>query len=81
MLGLADAPLLGNLSDATVLVVEAGATSRNFARNAVKRLRSTHTTLIGGILTKLDSRSNAYGYYHSYYYSDSALPDKLKSAA
>lgn len=81
VLGLADAPLLGNLSDATVLVVEAGSTSRNFARNAVKRLRATHTTLIGGILTKLDSRSNAYGYYHSYYYSDSALPDKLKSAA
>lgn len=67
VLGLADAPLLGSLAEATVLVVESGATSRQFARGAVKRLRGTRTRLIGGILTKMDSHGRAYG-YHSYYY-------------
>ncbi|MFZ2629154.1 MAG: CpsD/CapB family tyrosine-protein kinase, partial [Rugosibacter sp.] len=68
VLGLADAPLLGSLAEATVLVTEAGGTSREFARNAVKRLRVTRTRLIGGIMTKMGSRGSAYGYYHSYYY-------------
>lgn len=84
VLGLADAPLLGNLADATVLVVEAGATSRGFARNAVKRLRATRTALIGGILTKLDARGGAYGYYHSnyyYQYDNGGLPDRVRLQA
>jgi capsular exopolysaccharide synthesis family protein len=68
VLGLADAPLLGSIADATVLVVEAGVTNRGFARNAAKRLRGTRSVLIGGILTKLDPRGNGYGYYHNYYY-------------
>jgi capsular exopolysaccharide synthesis family protein len=68
VLGLADAPLLGSLADATVLVVEANVTNRGFARNAAKRLRATRTALIGGILTKLDPRGSGYGYYHNYYY-------------
>jgi capsular exopolysaccharide synthesis family protein len=68
VLGLADAPLLGSIADATVLVVEAGVTNRGFAKNAAKRLRATRTVLIGGILTKLDPRGAGYGYYHNYYY-------------
>ena len=68
VLGLADAPLLGSLAEATVLVVEASGTGREFARNAVKRLRATRTRLIGGILTKMNPRGAAYGYYHSYHY-------------
>jgi Mrp family chromosome partitioning ATPase len=68
VLGLADAPLLGSIADATVLVVEANATNRGFARNAAKRLRATRTVLIGGILTKLDPRGGGYAYYHNYYY-------------
>lgn len=81
VLGLADAPLLGNLADATILIVESGATSRGFARNAVKRLRATHTSLVGAILTKLDARSNAYGYYHNYYYQDGELPERARLSA
>jgi polysaccharide biosynthesis transport protein len=83
VLGLADAPLLGNLADAAVLIVEAGATSRALARNAVKRLRSTRTALIGGILTKLDPRGNAYGYYQSQYYYqyDGGVPERQRLSA
>jgi capsular exopolysaccharide synthesis family protein len=68
VLGLADAPLLGNLAEATALVIEAGGTRRDFARGAVKRLRATRTRLVGAILTKVESRGGSYGYYHSYYY-------------
>lgn len=69
VLGLADAPLLGSLADATVLVVQSGATSRRQAREAVKRLRATRTRLVGGVLTKMGAHSGAYGYhpYHHYY--------------
>ncbi len=69
VLGLADAPLLGSLADATVLVVQSGATSRRQAREAVKRLRATRTRLVGGVLTKLGAHGRAYGYHaYNYYY-------------
>lgn len=68
VLGLADAPLLGSITDATVLVVESGSTRRDFARSAVKRLNHTRSRLIGGILTKMDARGHGYGYYHNEYY-------------
>ncbi|MBZ0096383.1 MAG: polysaccharide biosynthesis tyrosine autokinase [Sulfuricella sp.] len=68
VLGLADALVLGNLAEATILVVEAGITRRGFAQNAIKRLRSSHTRLLGGILVKVDARGNAYGYHQNYYY-------------
>lgn len=68
VLGLADAPLLGSLAEATLLVVEAGNTGRDHARNAVKRLLATRSRLIGGILTKMGARGSAYGYYNNYYY-------------
>ena len=82
ILGLADAPLLGSLAQATILVVEAGGTSRGFARTAVKRLRATRTRLLGGLLTKLKPHGGTYGYYHSYYYhqyggSDQPAPQQL----
>ena len=70
VLGLADAPLLGSIADATILVVSVGDTRRDFARGAVKRLRATHTHLIGGVLTKMRSRGHTYDYYYSgHYYS------------
>jgi capsular exopolysaccharide synthesis family protein len=68
VLGLADAPLLGSIADATMLVVEMGGTRRDFARGAVKRLRATRTHLIGGVLTKMRSRGHTYDYYYSGHY-------------
>jgi capsular exopolysaccharide synthesis family protein len=67
VLGLADAPLLGSLVEAAILVAECGVTSRQYAQGAVKRLRSTRTRLVGGVLTKVDTRNRSYG-YHGYYY-------------
>lgn len=68
VLGLADAPLLGSIADATVLVVESGSTRRDFARGAIKRLLGTRTHLLGGVLTKVQARGQSYDYYGSDYY-------------
>lgn len=82
VLGLADALVLGNLADGTILVVAAGTTRRGYAQGAIKRLKTARARLLGGILTKLDARGNAYGYYQSYYYyyGDSASASKRLSA-
>jgi len=78
VLGLADAPLLGSITDATMLVVEAGGTRRDFARGAVKRLRGTHTHLIGGVLTKMRSRGHSYDYYYSGHYYQYGGPSEAR---
>jgi len=76
VLGLADAPLLGSLAEATVLVVGYGTTSRQCAQTSVKRLRGTRTRLIGGILNRVSSGHRSYG-YNSYYYQYGE-PDQKK---
>jgi succinoglycan biosynthesis transport protein ExoP len=68
VLGLADAPLLGSIAEATLLVVESGGTRRDFARGAIKRLMGTRTRLLGGVLTKMQARSHSYDYYSGHYY-------------
>jgi succinoglycan biosynthesis transport protein ExoP len=68
VLGLADAPLLGSIAEATLLVVESGGTRRDFARGAIKRLMGTRTRLLGGVLTKMQARGHAYDYYSGHYY-------------
>ncbi|MCL4759266.1 MAG: polysaccharide biosynthesis tyrosine autokinase [Rhodocyclaceae bacterium] len=68
VLGLADAPLLGTMTDAVVVVVESAATRKDFLSGALKRLRGTRTHVIGSVLTKVDARGGSYGYYHNYYY-------------
>jgi succinoglycan biosynthesis transport protein ExoP len=78
VLGLADAPLLGSIADATMLVVEVGGTRRDFARGAVKRLRSTRTRLIGGVLTKMRSRGHTYDYYYSGHYYQYGGPSEAQ---
>lgn len=80
VLGLADAPLLGSITDATVIVVASGETRRDFAKGAVKRLRATRTHLVGAVLTKMQARGHAYDYYSgSYYYygADTATAKQL----
>jgi capsular exopolysaccharide synthesis family protein len=81
VLGLSDSPILANIADGTILVVEAASTRRGFAQNAVKRLRGARAHLIGAIVTKLKASGKSYEYYqHSYYYAygeDSPSTKKL----
>lgn len=78
VLGLADALVLGHLAEGTLLVVEAGGTRRGHAQGALRRLRTAHTRVLGGILTKLDHRDSGYGYHASDYYYYSNAQDSGK---
>jgi capsular exopolysaccharide synthesis family protein len=68
LLGLADALIIGNLCEGTLLTVEMGSTPRGYVLGALKRLRGSRVHVLGSILTKLEARAGAYGYYRSYYY-------------
>ncbi|WP_295413561.1 polysaccharide biosynthesis tyrosine autokinase [uncultured Thiodictyon sp.] len=68
LLGLADALIIGNLCEGTLLTVEMGSTPRSYVQGTVKRLRSARVPLLGSILTKQEAQSGGYGYYRSYYY-------------
>ncbi|MFO1422311.1 MAG: polysaccharide biosynthesis tyrosine autokinase [Candidatus Competibacteraceae bacterium] len=68
LLGLADALIIGHLCEGTLLTVEMGNTPRGYALGALKRLRGARVHVLGAILTKLEARAGAYGYYRSYYY-------------
>jgi polysaccharide biosynthesis transport protein len=68
VLGLADAPRLSRMADATVFVVEANRTSREHAKIALRRLADAGADQIGLVISKYDaardvgSSSYAYGY-------------------
>jgi Mrp family chromosome partitioning ATPase len=52
------------------VVFEAGKTRRAAALNAVRRLRSAHANILGGILTKYNAKATGYGYGYGYGYGD-----------
>ncbi len=67
LLGLADALIIGNLCEGTLLTVEMGSTPRGYVQGAFKRLRGARVHVLGTVLTKLAARQGGYGYYRSYY--------------
>lgn len=68
VMGLADAPTLAALAEATILVVEANRPHRGQAKASVRRLRAARANILGGILTKYDVRMMGYGTGYSYGY-------------
>lgn len=70
VLGLADAPILGNIAKGTLLVVESGRSRVGAVQASVKRLMAARTRLLGAVLTKFDAKAVGYGYgYGGYGYS------------
>jgi len=69
VLGLADAPILSRLVDATVFVMEANTVTFSQVRAATRRLRATGGNPIGGIMTKYRSlqAGDSYNYQYAYY--------------
>jgi len=63
MLQMPDARLLGRMSDAVVLVVRAGRTSRDGASAARQRLTADHTRVLGVVLNDWNPESSSKGYY------------------
>lgn len=70
VLGLADAPRISGMADATVFVVEANRTSKADVKIALKRLGDAGADQIGLIISKYDPAKDtgAYGYGYRYDY-------------
>lgn len=66
----ADAAVLGQMADGVLLVVNAGETRRDAARQAVESLRQVGANVIGVVLNRVPSRRGGYYYYyyHPYYH-------------
>ncbi|MBW7881732.1 MAG: polysaccharide biosynthesis tyrosine autokinase [Caldilineaceae bacterium] len=83
VLGLADAPILGNAADGTVLIVNSAKTRIGAAQAALKRLLAARARIVGVVLAKYDSRAAGYGYGYGYgyqydsYYSYGARAPRL----
>ena len=69
VMGLADAPILANLVDATVFVLEANRLPFGQARTAVRRLHMAGGNIIGAVLTKYRAleAGQSYNYQYGYY--------------
>ncbi|MCL6618315.1 GumC family protein [Thermomonas hydrothermalis] len=68
VLGLADAPILGNAVDGTLLVVHSAKTKISAGQSALKRLLVARARIVGCLLTKYDARTAGYGYGYGYHY-------------
>lgn len=72
VLGLADAPMISNLVDGTIFVLEANKVPFGQARSAIRRLQFAGANMLGIILTKyraLDA-GESYNYQYQYYRYD-----------
>jgi capsular exopolysaccharide synthesis family protein len=63
VLGFADAPLLATAVGGTVFVLESRGTRRAQARGALRRLTMGSGRLLGGVLTKFNTKATQYGGY------------------
>lgn len=72
VLGLADAPLIGNAAEAVIFVVEAGGPRSNLVRVALHRVFRGGANVLGILLTKFnvkqDGWGGGYGYGYGYGY-------------
>ncbi|MBF9150796.1 GumC family protein [Novosphingobium jiangmenense] len=70
VMGLADAPLLSRIADATVFIVEANRAHYGQAKTAVRRLMSAGARMAGVVLTKYRAAEAGMSYdYHYQYYA------------
>lgn len=73
VMGLADAPILSNMAQGTLLVVRANQNRISVVRNALKRLRSARAHVVGALLTHFQPEHAGQGYGYGYggytYYS------------
>lgn len=80
VLGLADAPLLGSVAEATAIVVESRESRTTNVVEMVRRLMDAGANVIGVILTKVGRSGNGYGYnYYSYTYGHDDTGGRVSS--
>ncbi len=68
VIGLADAPLIAHVVEATVFVIAANETRSKAAQIAIQRLHDAHAHVIGAVLTKFNAQQVGYDYGYSYNY-------------
>lgn len=70
VMGLADAPLIAGQVDGVVYAVESHGIRATLVKTALARLASANARVLGGVLTKFDTRKahNGYGYEYGYGY-------------
>jgi capsular exopolysaccharide synthesis family protein len=72
---VADAAVMSTRVDGTLMVLKAGKTSRDVARQAIRQMRDVKAQLFGAVLNDLDLADQKYGHYayyyqYGYYYGD-----------
>jgi capsular exopolysaccharide synthesis family protein len=70
---VADAAVLSRRVDGVVLVIEAGQTRRDVARQAIMNLQQAGAHILGGVLNRASYKKGGYYYYH-YYSTKSRKP-------
>jgi len=70
VLGLSDALIIANISEATIVIVEAGKTHKANLLDSLKRLERANANIIGSVLMRISSAVNPE--YNQEYYSYSA---------
>ena len=68
VLGLADALILADISQATLMVVSANSTRNGAIEAGLKRLQHSRAHIIGTVLTKFEMNKSGYGYDYNYSY-------------
>ena len=68
VLGLADAPILSAICEATLMVIEAGKVRRSIVLSSLRRLTASNARIAGAVLTKFNAKSAGYGYGYGYGY-------------
>jgi non-specific protein-tyrosine kinase len=63
VLAVTDAAVLATRVDGVLLVISAGKTRREYARNAVQRLEQVDARLVGTVLTNVQMGTGFTGYY------------------
>lgn len=81
VLGLADAPLLAAVAEATVLVIESRRSRTSDVQEMVRRLADAGAQLFGVILTKVSPKRSRYGYGYGYHPQDQVDPSPEADAA
>lgn len=64
----ADAAVLAQIADGVLLVVDAGVTRRDAARQTVESLQQVGAHLLGVVLNRVPTRRSGYYYYYPYYH-------------
>ncbi|MBK8045638.1 MAG: CpsD/CapB family tyrosine-protein kinase [Anaerolineales bacterium] len=78
-LAVTDAPVLARQVDGVLLIIDAGATRRQWAVSAQETLNKVGAKVLGVALNRLNLKGSGYYYYHNYYSDDGSNDGKTKS--